>query len=359
MMRTAVKKRLHFLLVALVIFGAGFQFLPETIDLNGSFSQLLPLILAVTGYFVLLPTLYWLWIIKAGQQKPWKMLISLSLSFLCARYSFPENVAEHFEFITYLRYPIIGVILLIELFLIWTIAKGLWQARKLSGDPRVHTFEKYHDDDKKLLAGLPIATEVACWYYLIPRFSRQHLPTLCRLNISPASSWNWLLNIIMTLALGVASYMLLVDWSEIAAAIVTTIILYSVFFITASYRVAKHYGMYIKENTLVVNKGLWSLMLINLDDIKEVNVGEFDKKLQPEQMALGKGGIMNVELVFSSKQKYLGMMGQFPENIDTLWLNVDHPESLTSLCTLTKETVEVFNATKLNKSEQITFEKIG
>jgi len=356
MMRTAVKKRLHFLLVALVIFGAGFQFLPETIDLNGSFSQLLPLILAVAGYFVVLPTLYWLWITKAGQQKPWKMLISLSLSFLCARYSFPENVAEHFEFITYLRYPIIGVILLIELFLIWTIAKGLWQARKLSGDPRVHTFEKYHDDDKKLLAGLPIATEVACWYYLIPRFSCQHLPTLCRLNISSASSWNWLLNIIVTLALGVASYMLLVDWSELAATIVATIILYSVFFLTANYRVAKHYGMYIKENTLVVNKGLWSLMLINLDDIKEVNLGEFDKKLQPEQIALGKGKIMNIELVFSNKQKYLGMMGQFPEDIDKLWLNVDSPELFISL---SASPVKLDNTNEANKVDRTALRKIS
>jgi len=334
-MRTAVKKRLHFLLVALVVFGAGFQFLPDTVNLNGPVLALLPLMLAVFGYFILLPTLYWRWIIKAGGQKPWKMLISLSLSFLCARYSFPENIAQHFEFITYLRYPIIAVILLIELFLMWTIAKGLWQARKLSGDPRVHTFEKYHDDDKKLLAGLPIATEVACWYYLIPRFSRNHLPAFCHLNTLSASVWSWLLNLAATIALGVISYIVLVDWSEIAAVIVATIILYSVFFITANFRVAKHFSIYVKDQHLVVNKGLWSLLLINLDEIKAVNLGAFEKSSQPEQIALGKGKTMNVELVFSDKQKYLGMMGQFPEHIDKLWLSVDEPQKFTSLCTTT------------------------
>ena len=104
-MRLAAKNRLHFLITAIVVFTAGFQLLPEHIALDGDLFSLMPLLLAIAGYFVLLPTLYWFWVIKAGQQQPWKMLLILSLSALCARYSFPANIAEHFEFITYLRYP--------------------------------------------------------------------------------------------------------------------------------------------------------------------------------------------------------------------------------------------------------------
>ena len=49
------------------------------------------------------------------------------------------------------------MLLIIELYLIVTIVKGLWQARKLSGDPRIHTFEQYQDDEKKLAVALLLA----------------------------------------------------------------------------------------------------------------------------------------------------------------------------------------------------------
>ena len=116
-MRTIVKKRLQFLTVAAATFGAGFTWMPETISLDGSIVDMMPLLLGIVGYFILVPVLYWRWIIKAGQQKAWKIIISLSLSCLCARYSFPTNIAQHFDFITYVRYPIIAVVLIIEFYL--------------------------------------------------------------------------------------------------------------------------------------------------------------------------------------------------------------------------------------------------
>ena len=133
-MRTPTKKRLQFFLVAITTYVLGFQFIPENLNYNGTITSLTPLLLAIAGYFIFLPILHWFWVIKAGQQKAWKIILIFSLISLCARYSFPKDIAQYFEFIMFLRYPIIGVLLIIELYLMVMIIKGLWQARSLSGE---------------------------------------------------------------------------------------------------------------------------------------------------------------------------------------------------------------------------------
>ncbi|WP_286264920.1 hypothetical protein [Thalassotalea atypica] len=328
-MRRPVKKRIHFFVVAIAIFVSGFQFLPETINLQGNLLTLMPLFLAVFGYFIVVPLLYWFWVIKAGQQKPWKMILALSLSCACARYSFPTDIAHHFEFVVYIKYPIIAVVLIFEFYLMWTIAKGLWNARKLSGDPRVHTLEKYKDNEKKLAVALPMAWEPASWYYMIPRFSKNHIKAICQLNVNACSSMHWGLSIFACLVLGVLSYYLLMGWSEIAAVIVATLICYGVIFLTANHRVAKYYSIYLNhDNKLVINKAFWSMIVINLDDIEKASAGEFNRDEQSEQLILGRGQCANISLTFKTPQTYLAMLGQFPEQVERLWLDVDAPETL-------------------------------
>ncbi len=151
-MRRSVKFRLIFLVSAMSSYFLGFQFLPES--LNTANSQILLAAFSVV-YFLMLPFIYWFCIIKVGEQKLWKMLLIFSLSSLMARLSFPVEVAQYFEFIAWLRYPIIAVLLAIQLFLMVSIIKALWQARSLAGDPRVHILDTYHDqDDKKTAKGI-------------------------------------------------------------------------------------------------------------------------------------------------------------------------------------------------------------
>ena len=340
-MRLPVRKRLQFFLTAFVVFTAGFQLLPEQLALSSSLTTanlvaMLPLLLAVFGYFIFLPVLYWFWVIKAGQQKPWKILLIFSLSALCARYSFPSNIAEYFEFITYLRYPIIGVLLIIELYLMATIVKGLWQARKLSGDPRVHAFNQHKEDDKQLALAVMLAAEPASWYYAIPKFSRHHASAIAQLQVNSAKGWHWLLLLLSCLVLGAFCYWLLVDWSEIVAIIVASLCFYSVILCTASYRIARHHSVYLLGEQLVINVGIWSFMVIDTKAIAEVNVGDFQQADNKEQLLLGKtkpkgsdeGKTANIELVFSTPQTYMAMMGQMPEPVNKLWLAVDNPEQL-------------------------------
>ena len=344
-MRTPVRKRLQFLLTALAVFTAGFQLLPEQLELDSALTSALtvenlvamsPLLLAVFGYFIFLPVLYWFWVIKAGQQKPWKMLLIFSLSALCARYSFPTNIAAYFEFITYLRYPIIAVLLIIEMYLMVTIVKGLWNARKLSGDPRVHAFNQHKDDDKKLALSVILAGEPASWYYAVPKFSKNHVKALARLQVNSAKSWHLLLLLSACIATGSLCYSLLVAWSELAAIIIASICFYSVILCTANYRVARHHSIYLLDQQLVINVGMWSFMVVGTKALAAVNMGAFHQTDDKEQLLLGKsdypqkykGKTANIELVFSEPQTYMAMMGQMPEPVEKVWLCVDDAKQL-------------------------------
>ena len=327
-MRTTIKKRLQFLMVAVIVYVLGFQFLPENLNYNGSVQSIIPLLLAVAGYFVLLPILHWFWVIKAGQQKAWKIILIFSLSCLCARYSFPKDIAQYFEFIMYVRYPLIGILLIIELYLLVMIVKGLWQARKLSGDPRIHTFEKYKDDEKKLVLALPMSWEPASWYYAIPKFSRNHAQSISQLVTHSKKTSHCLMLIAACILAGSISYILLVDWSEIAAFIFASLSFYTIIFVTANHRVAKRYSIYLLGDKLIINNAFTSFIIIDTQNISAVNQGQWNKTDDKEQLMLGQGNTANIELHFKEEETYLATMGQFPENVSKLWLHVEKPELL-------------------------------
>jgi hypothetical protein len=327
-MRTPIKKRIQFLIVAIIVYVLGFQFLPENLTYSGTIESLMPLLLAVTGYFILLPVLHWFWVIKAGQQKPWKIILIFSLSCACARYSFPKDIAQYFEFIMYIRYPLIGILLIIELYLMVMIVKGLWQARKLSGDPRIHTFEKYNNDEKKLALALPMSWEPASWYYAIPKFSRNHAQSIGQLVTGSMKTSHWLMLVSACLIVGSLSYMLLIDWSEITAFIFASLSFYTVIFVTANHRVAKNYSIYLQGNKLIINNAFMSFITIDTQNISTINQGQWNKAYDKEQLMLGQGSNANIELCFNEEETYLATMGQFPEKVSKLWLHVDKPELL-------------------------------
>ena len=327
-MRTTIKKRLQFLMVAVIVYVLGFQFLPENLNYNSSVQSLIPLLLAVAGYFVLLPVLHWFWVIKAGQQNAWKVILIFSLSCLCARYSFPKDIAQYFEFIMYVRYPLLGILLIIELYLLVMIVKGLWQARKLSGDPRIHTFEKYKDDEKNLALALPMSWEPASWYYAIPKFSRNHAQSIGQLVTHSKKTSHWLMLVAACFIAGSISYILLVDWSEIGAFIFASLSFYMVIFVTANHRVAKKYSIYLLGDKLIINNAFTSFIIIDTQNISAINQGQWNKADDKERLMLGQGSNVNIELCFNEEETYLATMGQLPEKVSKLWLHVKEPALL-------------------------------
>ncbi len=327
-MRMAVKKRILFLSIAIVTYTLGFQFLPQEWHYQASIANVLPLALASVAYFIFLPLLYWFYIIKANQQKPWKLILIFSLSSVCARYSFPHSIAEYFEFITWVRYPIIAILLIIEFYLMFTIIKSLWGARNLSGDPRLHVIEKYQGDDKKLTLGLPLAWEPASWYYALPKFSRQHAKEITNLSLMSASWFHWLSLMIASAVLSGLSYYLLIDWSELAAIIVSSFVIYGVIFLTANYRVARYYSIYSTDNKLIINNAFLGLMVVDLSQIESAHLVQWKSSDDSEQLSLGKGKQGNIELKFTQQQTYFGMMGQFPTQVERIILQVNEPKKL-------------------------------
>lgn len=333
-MRTTVKYRLIFLFIAITSYYLGFTFMPET---TSSTLGLYPVILASVIYFAVLPLLYWFMIIKAGKQKAWKLLIILSLSSAIARYSYPEDIAQYFDFILWLRYPIIAVLLIIEFYLMFIIVKGLWQARNLTGDPRIGAIEKYADEKKQALA-LTFATEPASWYYAIPRLSKHHTKSLDKITLLSGKAWHFLVVTLLLISVALLSYQLLVDWSQAAAIMAAMFILYSFILLIANYRLTRHYSIYIQDEKLIINNSIFNFMVIPLNEIKSASLTSvnIDNALKAEAnterdaaenelLKIGRGKQHNIKITFKQPIKYWAMMGAFVETFEQVLINVEQP----------------------------------
>jgi len=328
-MRQVVKLRLLFLSVAILCYASGFQFLPETLEVSNG--QLLTTAFAAL-YFVFLPLLYWLCIIKLGKQKLWKLLLIVSLSCLMARLSFPVEIASHLEFIIWLRFPIIAVLLGIELFLMVSIVKALWQARNLSGDPRVSILEQFgQEDERKRSLALALAMEPASWFYAIPRFSRKHLPSVTHINLLSASRWHWLLLACATVLLAGASYVVIQPWSELTAIIVSSFIMYGLILITANYRVSRHFSVYRQGDQLIINNSVWGFSVVKFDQILRVMVSPPPCENRTGVINFGQGESSNIIIKFKNPQTYFGGLGWLPEEVKAIAMNVDKPKALADL----------------------------
>lgn len=325
-MRRSVKFRLIFLISAAVSYWLGFHFLPQSLETDNSKHLLIGF---SALYFVLLPLIYWFCIIKIGEQKLWKMLLIFSLSSLMARLSFPVEVASYFEFIAWLRYPIIAVLLAIQLFLMVSIIKGLWQARNLFGDPRVHILDTFQEqDDKKRSLALVMASEPASWYYAIPYLSRNHLPGITHLQLRSSSLWYWFMLILGTLATSSLAYFIIEPWSQLAAIIVASIVSYSLVMVTANYRISKSYSLYRHQDKLVINNSVWGFMSVKLNDITDIQIGEYLRKEDKEGLHFGYGASSNIKLSFMLPQTYYGGLGQLTERVDSIDMQVSDPQAL-------------------------------
>lgn len=327
-MRNVVKKRIIFIIVAISLYVFGFQTIAVELNSLSSLNLKLLFSASVINYFLVIPILYWFLIIKAGNQKAWKLFIILSISSTCARFSFPNSIAEYFEFVMWLRYPIIGILIIVELYLIKSVFVGLWQARKLKGDPRINAFTKFKDNDKKLMAALFMAWEPAGWYYAIPSFSKQHTQTIGNISLLSASRLHWFGLVFLCISVSTASYLLLVEWSELFAIIVSSIILWSLIAITANYRISKHYTIYTINKHLIINNSFWGFIAVKLTDISKVEVNTFVNQQDENELSFGRSKERNIQITFTSKQNYIGGMGGFTEDISDIKMMVKDPETV-------------------------------
>ncbi|MEI6859882.1 MAG: hypothetical protein V5788_08900 [Shewanella sp.] len=325
-MRRSIKFRLIFIVSAIICYTLGFQLLPES--LAGTNSHLYVLAFS-TLYFFMLPVIYWYCIIKVGEQKVWKMLLILSLSSLMARLSFPAEIASYFEFIAWMRYPIIALLLIIELFLVVSIIKALWQARNLSGDPRVHILDTFQEkEDKKRSLALVLASEPASWYYAIPRLSRKHVSAITDLKLRSANRWHWLMMTLGTLIMAALAYVIIFPWSELVAIIVSSITGYGVIMLAANYRISRHFSIYEHQGKLVINNSVWGFISIRIEDIASVEVGRYSRRDDKEGLHFGYGDNSNIKFSFIEEQTYFGGLGQLSERVRVIDMHVSQPQVL-------------------------------
>ena len=323
-MRKSTRFRLYYFLAAILTYAGGFTFLPDTIKTNFD-TWLSGLFLA--AYFIILPMAFWFCVIKAGAQKRWKIIIPLSLASVVARYSMPDSLASYFEFLSWLRYPIIAILLVIELAIMFHVISSLWKARKLKGDPRINALINHiNANDKKRDMALLVASEPASWYYAIPLLSKNHIPSLAKLSLLSAQRWHCVLLLIGLVSASVITYLLLHPISELLALIVCTFIGYSVISLIANHRISRHYCMYCHNNHFIVNATFYNLLFAPLTQLSSCEVGVWP--LDKEQLTLGRGKAANIKLTFAEPVYWFTLMGAFCERQSVIYMCVDNPENL-------------------------------
>ncbi|MEP4889144.1 MAG: hypothetical protein ABJV04_03890 [Aliiglaciecola sp.] len=326
-MRKAVKSRLIFLVIAIGCYSAGFYFLPQQID-----SELERIITASFAliYFLVLPVLYWWMIIKVGKQKPWKIILIFSLSAAIARFSFAPQIADYFEFIMWLRIPIIGILLVIEFALIAHVVRSLWQARKLKGDPRVHMLNtiKGDVDEKKQQLSITLSYEPASWYYCLPFLSRNHPPSATHLKLLSAYPLHLVFMLIGLFLVSSLTYIVLANISELLALIVASIVAYTLISIVANYRISRYHSVYFLDDNLVLNASFLSMMVLPISNIKTFETGSWSKQQLPESLFLGRGKRANVLISFDRDISCFSMMGMLNEPFDKIYLAVEDCQAL-------------------------------
>ena len=324
-MQKPMRYRVIYFIAMVVTYLCGYQFLPET--LSAPTDEWLTVIFAAL-YFVALPAMYYYCIIVAGGQKLWKLLISFSLSTVVARYTFPAEIAAHFEFIAWIRYPLVAVLILLELTIVYMVVKSLWKARHLPGDPRLHAHKEYANDDRKRTAALLWSHEPASWYYAIPRFTRNHVPAIGKLVTRLSNPVYGLMTVLSVPASAIATYLLLESWSLTAAVIVASLILWGAISAVAAVRLRRHYSIYVQGDDLVINPGFYSTLFGKVPDIDSVTTGQWRKQDIGESLVLGRGDTANVRIVFKRPAVQYSMMASFEDKQEEVYLVCEEPKKL-------------------------------
>ena len=344
-MRKPVKYRLIYLSIAFATYISGFLWLPEDM------AHPMQPVLSYTYLGILLvalPALYYPLVVIGGKQKLWRILVPISLGVVVARYTLPDALAAHFEFISYLRYPIIAVILVIEFAVIFHVLSSLWKARKLHGDPRLHALAAHRDDERKQSMAVMAASEPASYYYAIPFLSRNHPPALTNLTLLSAARWHIALVLSLLAVLTVFGYFIIAQFSAIAAIIVTTVLCWSSVSLIASHRISRYYSLYLSHGHLMVNASFYNVICVPVADISGVEAGSWTKDSLADALAIGRGDTFNLRLRLYREVNWLTMMGLAVEPVSEIYLNVESPERLCAA--LQKEVNKNIGLTQLRQA---------
>lgn len=337
-MRKPTKFRLLFFVVAIFSYVIGSYVLPETLSgiasLHDFYTELFALNNAALGllfasllFFVVVPTAYWFLVIQAGSQARWKIIITLSLSIFIARYQFPTEIAAYFYFIVWLRYPLIALLLALEFYLMFSVGRSLWNARKISGDPRINVLNNYDEGSKEQSMGLMLAYEPAAWYYAISKFSRNHEPSIGQLKLLSANPAHFIAILAANISFIFIAYSLLVNWSELAAIVAATVLFSTSYMLIANYRCSKYYSIYPHEGKLIINNSWWGFIAIELD-----NINVTDHSQSNDSLRFGQGK-PNLKLSFTKEQTYYSGLGLITEKVNEIELCLHDAQSVLNYLT--------------------------
>lgn len=324
-MHSTTQYRLIYLLMAITIFAVGGYLVPGALDTH---RQVLVTAMVAAAFFVLVPALHVYLVIVKGKQKWWRLIAPFGLGILVARYTFPDTLTSYLDFMSWVRYPFLAIIIALECFILYQVISSLWKARKLKGDPRIHVLaSQTHQNEKMQDMAIMMAHEPASWYFAVPRFSRQLPKAVANVNLYSASRWFSLVGLGALLLATAASYLLLNNVSHIAASVVSVLVGYSLISLVANYRISRYYSLYFTPTHLVINPTFFNLLVAEIASIQSVKAGSWPKDTLNDERVLGRG-TANLCIEFSSPVTYTTFMGTARDEVSRVYVCVDNPQSV-------------------------------
>ncbi|WP_028115363.1 hypothetical protein [Ferrimonas senticii] len=327
-MTTANRSRLLYLCLLFIVYATSLWLMPDSLNHSEAQRQFA---LASALMFLVLPLMNWWLLIRTGINKAWRLLLVFGLSSTLARFTFPAELQHYFEFIMWLRFPIIAIVVLFELALVGSVLQSLWQCRKQTGDPRVSAAinNRSEADEKRRTLKMISIAELTAWLHLLPWLRRTQATAITNLNTLMAHRVHLLAILTLLLLASSGSYVLLLPVHSWLAVGVSGIIAYGLIHLLANHFIARDHSVYLNQQELVLNVGLWGMMVVNINDIAQIELGDDDVTTDASQLTLGRANQQPIlRLTLAKPQHYYSAGGIHCDTYEQLQLHLDNPEVL-------------------------------
>lgn len=276
---------------------------------------------------LLIPAIYFLCIRKSSIPK-FTVLPVFVLSMVLASQLIPS---DYHQTLTYVQYLIPLIELFVIGFIVYNVRKTVkaYDKQKKGHKKRQGFLETVSEATTKAYGegvfANAFATEISVFHYAIVGWNPQiEAPKGERFTYHKESGYFAFLGVIL-FALVVETaifHLLLMQWSNVAAWILTGLSIYSLFFVLGDFNAIKKRPMYFTENGLMVRVGLRWRVFIPFEEIASVELRIPDKEKE-EFANFIVAGEANTVINLKSEITAKGLYG-FKKTFTTLALNMDN-----------------------------------
>jgi hypothetical protein len=233
--------------------------------------------LLIIDIFITIPLVCYFCLKNHLKQALIKMLIYMGLLILLGSYIIPTEQKFYWLYLEYLRYAIIAVVILFELFIITSVIFAIKTAFSKNQDPDVAIASPVEKIFGKSIASELIKFDLRLWSFaLFPKRieSKNYLGSHhfhCHLKDGTQSFLQGFV-FLSIFELPLVHVLLHFIWSPMAANIITGLTLFSLAYLVAQYRAVEKRPISFTNEQLIIRYALSNPLIINLNDIESAEI---------------------------------------------------------------------------------------